>query len=281
MPSETVEEARRRYAERIAARQRVVDRRIVAAFASVPREDFLGPGPWIVLGAFGYWRTADADPRHIYEDVLVALDPMRGINNGEPSLHAGGIDALKLRRGDRVAHIGCGTGYYTAIIAEIVGPRGWIDAYEIEADLAARARICLADRDNVTVHGPEDCLGLLPPVEAIYVCAGATGPLPAWLDALTEGGRLVFPLTDTRGRGVLMGLERCGAAFRVQVLEPVSFIPLVGGTDRAEGEAVAIALARAALRKARSLHRGEPGVEDTCLVAGKGWWLSPDPVIRT
>jgi protein-L-isoaspartate(D-aspartate) O-methyltransferase len=35
-----------------------------------------------------YWTTDDADPRHVYYDVLIALDGSRGINNGQPSLWA-------------------------------------------------------------------------------------------------------------------------------------------------------------------------------------------------
>jgi protein-L-isoaspartate(D-aspartate) O-methyltransferase len=49
-----------------------------------------------------------------------------------------------LRRGDRVIHVGCGVGYYTAIIAEVVGPSGQVIGLEIDADLAARARENLA-----------------------------------------------------------------------------------------------------------------------------------------
>jgi protein-L-isoaspartate(D-aspartate) O-methyltransferase len=46
----------------------------------------------------------------------VALDAAHDINNGQPSALAYWIEALDLKAGDRVYHLGCGVGYYTAII---------------------------------------------------------------------------------------------------------------------------------------------------------------------
>ena len=88
------------------------------------------------------WIT-DADPRHLYRDVLVALDEARGINNGQPSLWAFLIDQLDNAAGKNVLHLGCGTGYYTAIMAELAGPTGKITAVEIDVGLAGRARAAL------------------------------------------------------------------------------------------------------------------------------------------
>ena len=47
--------------------------------------EIVGPGPWSVFGASGSGVTDDADPRRLYNDVLVALVPERRINNGQPS----------------------------------------------------------------------------------------------------------------------------------------------------------------------------------------------------
>jgi len=64
----------------------VVDRRIEAAFASVKREDFLGPGPWQILRwDRGYEKAPSADPVYLYDDVVVAIVPERNLNNGQPS----------------------------------------------------------------------------------------------------------------------------------------------------------------------------------------------------
>ena len=107
-----------------------------------PARRFSGPPPWFVSGGFGLEATDDV--ARLYEDALVAIDPGRGINNGQPSLHALSIDALALKEGETIVQIGAGAGYYTAILARLVGPSGRVIAYEIEPDIAARARANLA-----------------------------------------------------------------------------------------------------------------------------------------
>ena len=140
----------------------------------MPREDFSGPPPWCVSG--GLLRSADeSDLSGLYDDVLVTIDAGRGINNGQPSLHAISIDALKLEAGETVVQIGAGAGYYTAILAELVGPSGKVVAYEIETDIAERARANLAKYPQVEVRA-ESGAGVLPKADAIYVNCAATHP---------------------------------------------------------------------------------------------------------
>jgi protein-L-isoaspartate(D-aspartate) O-methyltransferase len=97
---------------------------VKAAFATVPRERFVGVGPWRVKSPWSlgeYWTTENADPRNVYHDVLIALDESLGLNNGQPSLWAFLFDKLAVAANNHVLHLGCGTGYYTAILAELVG----------------------------------------------------------------------------------------------------------------------------------------------------------------
>jgi hypothetical protein len=82
----------------------------------VPRERFLGPGPWPILRwGRGYERSPDDDPIDLYTNDLIGIDPARELNNGQPSFHF----ALMARRdpqpGEHVVHIGAGTVYYSAI----------------------------------------------------------------------------------------------------------------------------------------------------------------------
>ena len=107
----------------------------------MPRERHLPPPPWILREdrGFGGGERGTRDPAALYRDTLVAIDGARGINNGEPSLHALLLAAAAPGAGERAIHVGAGTGYYTAILAELVGPAGRVDAYETEADLAALA----------------------------------------------------------------------------------------------------------------------------------------------
>ena len=77
--------------------------------------------------------------------MLIAIDERRRLNNGQPSLWARMYDQLKLSRDAHVVHVGAGTGYYSAILAEIVGRAGRVTAIEIDPALAARAGENLAD----------------------------------------------------------------------------------------------------------------------------------------
>jgi protein-L-isoaspartate(D-aspartate) O-methyltransferase len=47
------------------------------------------------------------------------------------------LDQLDIAAGAQVLHLGCGTGYYTAIVAELIGPTGKITAIEIDPGVAA------------------------------------------------------------------------------------------------------------------------------------------------
>ena len=71
---------RRQYAELIRQRADLRSDRLVKALSEVPREDYLGPGPWKIMRfvfPLKYEDTPDADPARVYDDVLVALDAHR------------------------------------------------------------------------------------------------------------------------------------------------------------------------------------------------------------
>src|SRR5262245_27679578 len=110
-------EARALYGRMMAAASGSADPRIGCVFEALPREDFLPPGPWHMLVAQSYIETPSTDPVHLYRNALVAIDPERGINNGEPFLHAAWMGAVALQPGETVIHVGAGGGYYTAALA--------------------------------------------------------------------------------------------------------------------------------------------------------------------
>jgi protein-L-isoaspartate(D-aspartate) O-methyltransferase len=99
----------------------------------------------------GFVETPSNDPAFLYQDILIAIAPERHINNGEPSLHAICLTALNITEGETIIHIGAGTGYYTAILAGLVGKHGSVLAYEVEQDLAQRATKNLSAWTNVSV----------------------------------------------------------------------------------------------------------------------------------
>ena len=270
----TTEQHRKFYAEFIVKSSGSSDERLVAAFSAVPREDYLGPGPWQVFIGSGYIPTISNDPSLLYQDILIGLATDRKINNGQPSLHARCIAAAAPALGESVVHVGAGTGYYTAVLATLVGPTGRVLALEIEADLAARAAKNLAHFRQVSVQAASASEAQVPQADVIYVNAGATHPPGSWLDAMNVGGRLVFPLTPNEGFGVMLKVTRISEQeYSASAVVRVAFIPCIGARDDTTSASLTAALERQSLKEVRSLRRGSsPDATAWCI--GAGWWLS-------
>jgi protein-L-isoaspartate(D-aspartate) O-methyltransferase len=273
---ERLEASRKFFADLVTANAGV-DRnnhRIRAAFASVPRERFVGAGPWRVFTPIGYIETPTDDARFLYQDITVALEPEGLINNGQPTLHALCISALNVQEGEVVAHVGAGAGYYTALLSQMTGPTGSVHAYEIEPRLAERARRNLEDLINTTVHSCSGLAARLPKCNAIYVNAGATAPVQSWLEALLVGGRLLFPLTGARNHGAMLMIERtAGQKFEARFLCGAAFIPCVGAWDEKLAQSLSDAFQVKDIASVRSLRLSTPP-DKSCWFAGPNWWLS-------
>ena len=292
-----LDDMRRFYAEEIRAVSNVQTEALAEAFARVRREDFLGPGPWQIAtpdswqalaqgsssgASSGYRTTPDADPRHLYHNVVVAIDAARRLNNGQPSALASWLDALQLRRGERITHVGCGVGYYTAIIAETVGPEGRVTGVELDSELAARARANLAHLPNVEVvcaDGGEYDAG---PSDAVFVNAGVTHPRAVWLDPLSQGGRLILPLTvarsqDEGGGGFMLKIWREGDAYAARFLSPVAIFPCAGARDEESNRRLREALMRGDFASVQSLRRDAHEARATCWLHGEDFCLSQLP----
>jgi protein-L-isoaspartate(D-aspartate) O-methyltransferase len=187
---------------------------------------------------------------------------------------------LNVSNGERIVHIGAGTGYYTAILAELTGKSGTVLAYEIEQDLALRATTNLSSWTNVSVIHQSSSDGTLPMSDVVYVSAGATHPLDAWLDALRPNGRLLFPFTPKEGAegapavgGMLLVTRLGNAKYTARFICSAAFIPCIGARDEESGKNLSEAFARGGQQNVRSLRRGTMP-DDICWCAGKGWWLS-------
>ncbi|MEP7011752.1 MAG: protein-L-isoaspartate(D-aspartate) O-methyltransferase [Acidobacteriota bacterium] len=254
------------------------DHALIEAFATTPRERFVSPGPWKIFTRLGYIETPSDDPALLYQDVTIGLKSEKQINSGQPTLHALCLSAVAMKEGETVLHVGAGAGYYSAILAKLVGPNGSVVAYEIESDLAAQAAENLADVSRVLVRPVSAAEGPLPACDVIYVCAGATDPLDIWLDALRPGGRLLFPLTPNQGAGaILLVSRRADDTFTARFLCGALFIPCVGARDEETEKNLAAAFLRGDMAKVRSLRRGtEPDGTSWC--AGRTWWLSTESV---
>ncbi len=227
---------RQAYATRMLARMGISgDERLRQAFAAVPREDFLGPPPWRMANSTGYRDMPSTDPAVLYQDVLVALQEERQVNNGSPSLHALGLHWLAPQPGETACHIGAGGGYYTAMLSHLVGSRGHVTAIEYDRELAARATASLAPYGNVEVICGNGLKWPKSPVDAIYVNFAAHRPAEAWIDKLAAGGRLIFPLSapslggndplrPCSARGGFFLIQRSDHDFRARYLTATIFV---------------------------------------------------------
>jgi protein-L-isoaspartate(D-aspartate) O-methyltransferase len=274
---------RRAFAKQITAAAGVEDERVEAAFAAVPREDFLGPGPWPILRWLrGYTRTPSDDPVYLYTDDVIGIIPERHLNNGQPSLHAHLIASAAPQAGEHVVHIGAGVGYYTAILARLVGRLGAVTAIEFEPGLAERAAANFAHSTNVRVlHGDGSSIPF-DPADVIYVNAGATRPAEPWLEGLREGGRLILPLAalpandrgDIQRRGAVFRIERSGAEFLAQWVSPVAIFPCEGARDAASEAALAEAFKVERWREVTRLYRRDDLPAEQCWLRAPGWSLA-------
>ena len=276
-------DARRFLAEEIRVSANIRSPLLVDALASVRRERFLPPGPWHIRGVGDVGgpprRTDDADPRHVYHDVAIALDPGRNLYNGQPSLIARWLDELALAPGEHVFHVGCGTGYFTSLIAHIVGPNGRVDAIDVDAELAVRARVGLSDQPWVHVRHSNGSTGVPSNVNAIVIHAGATHVVGAWLDALADGGRLLVPLTVEFpgmpagiGKGMMLLVTRSASEWTARVLAsiPVAIYSLKDLRDESLSPALAQAMTSGALLKIRRIRRDAHTPEASCVVHSPG-----------
>jgi len=275
------------YAKQILAAAWVVDNaRLEAAFSATRREDFLGAGPWRIFRRLrDYVTTPDADPVYLYTDDLVGILPERHLNNGQPSLHAHLIHQAAPAAGAHVVHIGTGTGYYTAILAQLVGPSGRVTGIEYDSELAARADANFASYPNVEIVEGDGALVSFDEADVIYVNAGCTRPAESWLDRLADGGRLILPMTSDQGFGANAPerMARAGAVFRIERrgkdylahwISPVAIFPCAGSRDEVSERALAEAFAKGGWQQVTRLYRDQEIPDERSWVRGPGWSLA-------
>jgi len=169
----------------------------LCALLEVPRERFVRPED--------IERSADDTPLPLDDGGLATISA--------PHAYLLSYRLLDLSPGDSLVELGTGSGYGAALAAFIVGARGSVVTFEIDATLAARARLNLAAEANVTVvHG--DAATSAPDWRGAtkVVTTFAVDAIPeAWLAALPEGGMLVAPVGPAdRDQRLVLATKRRG-----------------------------------------------------------------------
>jgi protein-L-isoaspartate(D-aspartate) O-methyltransferase len=189
--------------------------RVVRAFADVDRADFL-EGFYLPRNGWT-WVAADQRPlpdevaEHIYRNealtTALAADGLPASSSSMPALMMRMLDLLSVSEGMRVLEIGAGTGYNAALLAFVVGERGFVSTVEITAELAAVAAARVGAATAVAgfgrvevVHG-DGAQGWPPdaPYDRLIATAGCGGVPGAWWDQLRDDGLALVPLAHGAG----------------------------------------------------------------------------------
>jgi protein-L-isoaspartate(D-aspartate) O-methyltransferase len=205
--------ARRRLVEQTLQGAGFSDARLLAAFLKVPRDRFV---------------HQEAMRLQAYEDVALPIG--LGQTLSAPSTQAKMTLALEVDRSHRVLEIGTGSGYQTALLAELAGK---VFTIERHAALSHRAvkllrelgyRTILASVGDGTLGWPERA-----PFDRILVTACAPGRLETLLEQLAPGGVLVAPQAGgARGQRLVRMRKNGMGAPRQEDLGACQFVPLVG-----------------------------------------------------
>ena len=191
-------------------RHEVRDRRVLSAMLRVPRERFVSPD---------YYYAA-------YEDMPLSIGFGQTIS--QPFIVALMTQALGLKGGEKVLEVGTGSGYQTAILAELAK---WVVSIERIPQLAESARRALKGLGytNVEIHISSEALGWLDgaPYDAIIVTAGAPSIPDVLLEQLVLGGRMVIPV-GSRWEQDLLKVTRRKKKHLVKSLGGCRFVPLIG-----------------------------------------------------
>ena len=169
----------------------------------------------------------------------------------------------------------------------MVGPSGRVTAVEFDAALAERAESFFSGRTNVRVVCDDGARWPETPADGVYVNFAV--PADRWVDGLSPGGRLVFPLgvpgpqrPNSGGRhsdrGAALRIERRGDAYAARAISTAYFVSAEGGfeADAEEFERLRAAFDAGGLDTVRSLIWRRPALPDRCWFVGKDWALSRD-----
>lgn len=186
------------------------DQSVLNAINSLPREHFV----------------SQAMMHQAYDNNALPIG--HGQTISQPYIVARMTQLLNLTRSSRVLEIGTGSGYQTAVLAQLVD-----HVYSVERiktlQWDAKRRLRQLDIYNFSLKHGDGWQGWAAkaPFDAIIVTAAAADVPKALLEQLADGGRLVLPVGEENQQ--LICVRRLGDKFESQVIESVKFVPLVAG----------------------------------------------------
>lgn len=188
----------------------IKDARVIEAMRKIPRHLFVDAG--IV--------------NRSYDDSALPIGEKQTLS--QPYMAARMTEALGLAGEEKVLEVGTGSGYQTALLAELC-----FNVFSVEKirALARKAR-ALLDRleyHNIAIHVGDGTIGWSEhaPYDAIIVAAGAPATPKPLLEQLTVGGRLVIPVGDDQSQ-TLVRITRSAAGFTEERLGECRFVKLLG-----------------------------------------------------
>lgn len=192
-------------------RQRgIYDQRVLRAMQLVPRHEFVSQNSW----------------GEAYADHPIVIGEQQ--TTSQPYIIAAMLQAAAIRPTDRVLEIGSGSGYQTAVLAELASQVFAIERYPVLVE-AARQVLDRLGYNNIALVAGDGSLGLpqAAPYDAIIVSAAAPRVPPALVEQLTSGGRMVVPVGDAHQQ-VLKLVRKHGDEISETSLEGCRFVPLIG-----------------------------------------------------
>lgn len=202
--------ARERMVETQIKARGIKDERVLKAMLKVPRHLFVDEA--LRDQAYGDFPLPIGEGQTISQPYIVALM----------------TEALELKGNERVLEIGTGSGYQTAILAELAL---WVYTIERFQALLERAKKVLKELGykNISFKLDDGTLGWkeAAPFDAIIVTAASPDIPPPLVEQLAEGGRMVIPIGDEFSQTLIKGVKK-GGKLHTKALEPVRFVKLVG-----------------------------------------------------
>ncbi|HWG48860.1 MAG TPA: protein-L-isoaspartate(D-aspartate) O-methyltransferase [Candidatus Acidoferrales bacterium] len=211
MTDEPFAAERRAMVEEQLRRRGIHDERLLEAMRRIPRHEFVSA----------------EQSRQAYADHPVVIPEQQ--TTSQPYIIAAMVQAAEVQPRDRVLEVGAGSGYQTALLAELAAHVIAVERYSSLAE-SAQARLQRLGYRNVVVVAGDGTLGWesSAPYDAIIVSAAAPRVPPALLEQLSAGGRLVIPIGDAHAQVLQLFHKNADDSISMTQLEACRFVPLIG-----------------------------------------------------